>query len=152
MMGRLLLLQREPGVTGPAMTGYEPPTALPRELLERADMRAALTAHDFGTVFRLARAEAGISYSKIAAECDIKPDRVGLLARGHGTVATFEKIAQIADALRIPGRLVGLARASGRHRPHRARRLPCTAMAPKRTERTCGAGSSSRPRPGSGSL
>ena len=109
MMGRLLLLQREPGVTGPAMTGYEPPTALPRELLERADMRAALTAHDFGTVFRLARAEAGISYSKIAAECDIKPDRVGLLARGHGTVATFEKIAQIADALRIPGRLVGLA-------------------------------------------
>ncbi|MEU1106529.1 XRE family transcriptional regulator [Streptomyces tibetensis] len=72
-------------------------------------MRAALTAHDFGTVFWLARAQAGISYSKIAAECDIKPDRVGLLARGHGAVTTFEKIAQIADALRIPGQLVGLA-------------------------------------------
>lgn len=109
MMGRLLLLQREPGATGLPMTGYEPPTALPRELLERADMRAALTAHDFGMVFRLARAEAGISYSKIAAECDIKPERVGLLARGRGAVTTFEKIAQIADALRIPGRLVGLA-------------------------------------------
>ncbi|MGI5369715.1 twin-arginine translocation signal domain-containing protein [Streptomyces iakyrus] len=91
------------------MTGYEPPTALPRRLFERADMLAALAAHDFGTVFRLARAEAQISYSKIAAECDIKPDRVGLLARGQGSVTTFEKITRIADALRIPGQLLGLA-------------------------------------------
>ncbi|MFD5227406.1 XRE family transcriptional regulator [Streptomyces qaidamensis] len=91
------------------MTGYEPPTALPRDLLEQADMRAALAAHDFGSVFRLARTRAGISYSKIATECDIKPERVGLLARGQGAVTTFEKIAQIADALRIPGQLVGLA-------------------------------------------
>ncbi|MFI8894863.1 XRE family transcriptional regulator [Streptomyces paradoxus] len=72
-------------------------------------MRAALAAHDFGTVFRLARAEARISYSKIAAECDMKPERVGLLARGQGSVTTYEKIARIADALRVPGRLVGLA-------------------------------------------
>jgi tetratricopeptide (TPR) repeat protein len=91
------------------MTGYEPPTALPRDLLEQADMRAALAAHDFGSVFRLARTRVGISYSKIAAACDIKPERVGLLARGQGAVTTFEKIAQIADALRIPGQLVGLA-------------------------------------------
>lgn len=91
------------------MTGYEPPTALPRALLESPDMKAALVAHDFGTVFRLARSEAGISYSKIAAECDIKPERVGTLARGHGSVTTFEKIVRIADALRIPGRLLGLA-------------------------------------------
>jgi tetratricopeptide (TPR) repeat protein len=91
------------------MTAYEPPTALPRALLIRADMRAALTAHDFGTVFLLARAEAKISYSKIAAECGIKPERVGALARGEGSVTTFEKIATIADALRIPGHMLGLA-------------------------------------------
>ncbi|MFS4093675.1 XRE family transcriptional regulator [Streptomyces sp. AF1A] len=91
------------------MIGYEPPTALPRELLERADMQAALASHDFGTVFLLARSEARISYSKIAAECDIKPNRVGELARGQGSVTTFEKIAQIADALRIPGHMLGLA-------------------------------------------
>ncbi|MBD0842241.1 MULTISPECIES: helix-turn-helix domain-containing protein [unclassified Streptomyces] len=91
------------------MTTYEPPTALPRAVLERADMRAAIAAHDFGTVFALARSEAGISYSKIAAECDIKPERVGALARGHGSVTTFEKITRIADALRIPGRMLGLA-------------------------------------------
>ncbi|MFI0724619.1 hypothetical protein [Streptomyces sp. NPDC021224] len=72
-------------------------------------MRAAITAHDIGTVFRLARELAGISYSKIAAECDIKPERVGTPARGKGSVTSFEKIARVADALRIPGRMLGLA-------------------------------------------
>lgn len=91
------------------MTGYEPPTALPRALLQREDVRTALAAHDFGTVFSLARSEGKITYSKIAAACDIKPERVGELARGQGSVTTFEKIARIADALRIPGSMVGLA-------------------------------------------
>ncbi len=91
------------------MTAYQPATALPRDLLSRDDVRAAISAHDFGMVFRFARSEAGISYSKIAAECDIKPERVGALARGHGSVTSFEKIAKIADALRIPGALLGLA-------------------------------------------
>jgi hypothetical protein len=113
MMGRLSVRPVRHTVTsrrtGYLMTAYEPPTALPPALLDRADMRAAIAAHDFGTVFLLARAEAGISYSKIAAECDIKPERVGALARGNGRVTTFEKIAAIADALRIPGHLLGLA-------------------------------------------
>lgn len=95
---------------GHLMTGHEPPTALPRALLERADVRAALAAHDFGTVFHVARAEAGISYSMIAAECGIKPERVGTLARARGRVTSFEKVVRIADALRVPGHLVGLAR------------------------------------------
>ncbi|MEJ8657452.1 helix-turn-helix transcriptional regulator [Streptomyces sp. MS1.AVA.4] len=72
-------------------------------------MQEAITAHDFGTVFRLARKQAGISYSKIAAECDIKPERVGTLARGRGRITSFDKIVTIADALRIPGCLLGLA-------------------------------------------
>ncbi|MGC9536531.1 helix-turn-helix domain-containing protein [Streptomyces sp. UG1] len=91
------------------MTGHEPPTALPRELLERPDVRSALAAHDFGTVFYVARAEAGISYSQIAAECGIKPERVGTLAKGNGKVTSFEKIVRIADVFRIPGHMVGLA-------------------------------------------
>ncbi|UXY28567.1 XRE family transcriptional regulator [Streptomyces sp. HUAS TT20] len=91
------------------MTGHMPPTVLPRELLERPDVRAALATHDFGTVFHVARAEAGISYSLIAAECGIKPERVGTLAKGNGKVTTFEKIVRIVDAFRIPGRMVGLA-------------------------------------------
>lgn len=91
------------------MTGYTPPTALPAWLLAEPELRDAAARHDFGPVFRLARRRAGISYSQIAAACDIKPDRVGTLARGRGKVTTFEKIVQISDALRIPGRLVGLA-------------------------------------------
>ncbi|MEU8968571.1 XRE family transcriptional regulator [Streptomyces monashensis] len=112
-MGTLAITPVRHNVTsrrsGDLMTSYEPPTALPRALLECEDMKAAIEAHDFGAVFALARSEAGISYSRIAAECDIKPERVGTLARGHGSVTTFEKITRIADALRIPGRMLGLA-------------------------------------------
>lgn len=72
-------------------------------------MREALRAHDFGVVFRLAREEAGISYQKLAAECGIKPERVGALARGQGRVESYDKIAAVADALRVPGHMVGLA-------------------------------------------
>lgn len=91
------------------MTGYRPPTALPVWLLEDPELRAAIGCHDFGSVFRLARQRAGISYSQIAAECDIKPDRVGTLARGQGRVASFDKIVTISDALRIPGLMLGLS-------------------------------------------
>lgn len=97
------------GATGRAMTAYQPATALPRDFLNRKDVSTAIAAHDFGAVFHLARSKAGISYSKIAAECDIKPERVGALARGQGSITTFEKIAKIADALRIPGHMLGLA-------------------------------------------
>jgi tetratricopeptide (TPR) repeat protein len=86
-----------------------PPTALPPALLDDEQMQRALAGRDFGTVFRLARSRAGISYSAIAMECDIKPDRVGTLARGTGRITTFDKIVQIADALRIPGQMLGLA-------------------------------------------
>ncbi|MGW4883349.1 helix-turn-helix domain-containing protein [Streptomyces murinus] len=88
---------------------YEPPTALPKDLLEDEEIQRALAEHDFGVVFRLARDRAGITYSQIAAECDIKPERVGTLARGQGRITTFGKIVQIADALRVPGHVLGLA-------------------------------------------
>lgn len=87
----------------------QPPTALPRDLLAEEEMQRALSSHDFGMVFRLARERAGISYSKIAAECDIKPERVGTLTRGRGRITSFAKVVEIADALRIPGEMVGLA-------------------------------------------
>ncbi|MGW0345882.1 XRE family transcriptional regulator [Streptomyces anthocyanicus] len=88
---------------------YQPPTALPQALLDDEEMQRALAVHDFGTVFRLARSRAQVSYSKIAAECDIKPIRVGTLARGEGRVTSFAKVVEIADALRVPGHMVGLA-------------------------------------------
>ncbi|WP_031487614.1 helix-turn-helix domain-containing protein [Streptomyces bicolor] len=101
---------------------YQPPTALPRPLLEEEEMQQALATHDFGTVFRIARDKAGISYSRIATECDIKPERVGTLARGRGRITSFDKILQISDALRVPGHMVGLA-----SRPWEAIELPVPA-------------------------
>ncbi|MFF1691544.1 MULTISPECIES: helix-turn-helix domain-containing protein [unclassified Streptomyces] len=87
---------------------YQPPTALPPELLNDEEVQRALADHNFGLVFRIARERAGISYSKIAAECDIKPERVGTLAKGQGRITTFGKIVNIADALRVPGPMLGL--------------------------------------------
>jgi transcriptional regulator with XRE-family HTH domain len=83
--------------------------AIPPHVLQRADMQDAIARHDFGAVFALARKWAGISYSKIAEACAIKPERVGTLARGQGSIATYEKITTIADALRIPGHMLGLS-------------------------------------------
>src|SRR2546429_1359034 len=97
------------------MAVQRPATALPAHVLERADMRDAISRHDFGTVFVLARKWAGISYSKIAEACGIKPERVGTLARGEGSITTYEKITRIADALRIPGHMLGLAPRSWEH-------------------------------------
>lgn len=94
---------------GDAGTVTHPPTALPADVLELPEMCEALRAHDFGTVFRLAREQAGISYQKLAAECGIKPEGIGALARGCGRVESYDKIAIIADALRVPGHMVGLA-------------------------------------------
>ncbi|WP_411092345.1 XRE family transcriptional regulator [Streptomyces sp. 049-1] len=88
---------------------HHPPTALPAELLNDEEMTRALHLHDFGTVFQLARSRAGISYSKIAAACDIKKERVSALAKGNGRITTFGKVVEIADALRVPGHMVGLA-------------------------------------------
>ncbi|MDX3231264.1 helix-turn-helix transcriptional regulator [Streptomyces sp. ME19-01-6] len=78
-------------------------------MLERDDVRSALTARDFGTVFRLARKWGGISYNQIAEACGIKPERVGTIARGDARITSLAKIEEIADALRILGGMIGLA-------------------------------------------
>lgn len=90
------------------MTPYRPRAAVPPELLEREDFRRACAEHDFRVVFLLAHAY-GVSYSAIAECTGIKPDRVGLIARGRIRTTSFEKIAQIADGMRIPGHMLGLA-------------------------------------------
>ncbi|MDQ1287607.1 MAG: helix-turn-helix protein [Actinomycetota bacterium] len=98
--------------------GYVPSAALPAHVLDRADVRQALARHDFGCVFRLARKWGGISYSKIAESTGIKPERVGALARGEGAITTYAKIGEVADGLRIPGRLLGLTPRAWERRHH----------------------------------
>ncbi|MET7934416.1 tetratricopeptide repeat protein [Streptomyces sp. NPDC005322] len=86
-----------------------PPTALPPRVLERDDVRGALAERDFGTVFRLARKWGGISYNQLGEACGIKSERVGTIARGDARITSLAKIEEIADALRIPGGMMGLA-------------------------------------------
>jgi tetratricopeptide (TPR) repeat protein len=109
------------------IASYKPSAALPAETLRRAEVLKAIEDHDFGRLFYLARKWAGISYAKIADSTGIKPERVGSLARRRGSIKTYEKIAEIADGMRIPGHLLGLtprpwegSNASGRmQRPRR---------------------------------
>jgi hypothetical protein len=94
---------------GAAEMSYLPPAALPAHVLQRQDVHDAITAHDFGRLFFLAKKWGGISFSSIAESTGIKAQRVGTLARGEGAITSYEKICDIADGLRIPGHLLGLA-------------------------------------------
>lgn len=92
------------------MTASNPPTALPPHVLNRSDMQEAIAAREFGAIFFLARKWGGISYTKIADAIGHKTERIsGMAERGQGRITTFDKIVQVADALRIPGTLLGLA-------------------------------------------
>lgn len=86
-----------------------PESALPPHILERDDVRRALAAHDFGAVFTLVRKWSGLSFNKIAEACDIKPARVGQIARGEARITTLDKIEHIADVFRVPGHMLRLA-------------------------------------------
>ncbi|MEV2279201.1 hypothetical protein AB0I72_26850 [Nocardiopsis sp. NPDC049922] len=87
-----------------------PPLVLPRSFLDRPDVRHALANRDFGTAFRLATDELDqISNRKIALACGIKHERVGRIIRGQMRITSLDKIEEIADGLRIPGHLLGLA-------------------------------------------
>ncbi|WP_329492547.1 hypothetical protein OG618_37795 (plasmid) [Kitasatospora sp. NBC_01246] len=90
------------------MTDYPTPAALPSGLVTAPHLAAALAARDFAAVFTAARA-AGISFNRIAEACGMKPERVSLVARGEARVTALESVERIADGLRIPGVLLGLA-------------------------------------------
>ena len=81
---------------------------LPRDLLADPAMQRALAARDFATVFTQARRR-GMGYTAISKACDIKPDRVSAVAAGRNTITGIATIERIADGLRIPGAMVGLA-------------------------------------------
>jgi hypothetical protein len=91
------------------VTPYRPRAAVPPHVLEREDFRQACADHDFGAVFKLANEVGGVSYSAIAECAGIKPERVGQIAKGVGSITSFEKVAEIADGMRIPGDMLLLA-------------------------------------------
>jgi transcriptional regulator with XRE-family HTH domain len=91
------------------MATYVPRAAVPDEVRRREDVCDACARHDLGRLFYLVRKWGGISYSAIAECTGIKPERVGALARGEGEITSYRKLTEIADGLRLPGRMFGLA-------------------------------------------
>ncbi|MFE2911442.1 hypothetical protein [Kitasatospora indigofera] len=90
------------------MTDYPTPSRLPSALLRDPQIRAALAVRDFGPVFLAARG-AGLSFNRLAEACGMKAERVSLVARGEARVTALESVERIADGLKIPGALLGLA-------------------------------------------
>ncbi|MFJ6786230.1 helix-turn-helix domain-containing protein [Streptomyces angustmyceticus] len=90
----------------------EPPRSkeLPVSLLTDPLMIEACQARDFGRIFQLARARAGIYPSMIARRCDLTPSRVGEVISGRRQLLHMDVIERISDGLRIPGHMLGLAR------------------------------------------
>lgn len=90
------------------MTTFEDSGPLPRAVLEERAMVEACGARDIGAVFRLAK-DAGVYYSRIARLCDMTASRVADYATGRLTVRRQAVLERVADGLRIPGRMLGLA-------------------------------------------
>ncbi|MFG2169996.1 helix-turn-helix domain-containing protein [Streptomyces niveus] len=86
--------------------------ALPAELLASAEWQKACRGRDFARIFRLVKVKAGIYPSRIAALCGMTPSRVGEIMAGRRSLAHIDVIERVADGLRIPGAMLGLA-----HRP-----------------------------------
>jgi transcriptional regulator with XRE-family HTH domain len=80
------------------------------DLLDRRDFRQALRARDFGMVFRLLRRHQGTTQAQIAAATGLTQGRVSkLMSDLQMRVMHIDVIERIADGLRIPGVMVGLA-------------------------------------------
>ncbi|MGW5231893.1 helix-turn-helix domain-containing protein [Streptomyces nodosus] len=85
------------------------PGPLAPEVLDRDDLTRALEEHDFAAAFTLIKKWAGLSQNRIAAACQLTPGKVSTIISGQQQVTSFDVIRRIADGLRIPGRMVGLA-------------------------------------------
>ncbi|MGP3925341.1 helix-turn-helix domain-containing protein [Streptomyces sp. 8N616] len=94
------------------MSGSQSHQALPPDLLASPAWQDACRARDFSRIFRLVKLKAGIYPSRIAALCGMTPSRVGEIMTGRRGLAHIDVIERVADGLRIPGAMLGLA-----HRP-----------------------------------
>ncbi|MCT9076540.1 helix-turn-helix domain-containing protein [Streptomyces fulvoviolaceus] len=85
------------------------PGPLAPAVLERDDVKRALAEHDFAAAFALIKKWGGLSQNRIASACQLTPGKVSTIISGQQQVTSFDVICRIADGLRIPGHMVGLA-------------------------------------------
>ncbi|MGW6318944.1 tetratricopeptide repeat protein [Streptomyces sp. NPDC055099] len=91
------------------MPTYEPPRDLPERVLSDPEMIRACSARDFTSIFRFVKHHAGIYPALIARRCDLTPSRVGEIIGSQRIVKDMSVVERIADGLRIPGEMLGLA-------------------------------------------
>jgi hypothetical protein len=91
------------------MASIEGLRGLPTGLLTRPEMIAACRRRDFGQIFTLVKRHAGIYPARIAGLCGMTPSRVGEIMSGRRGLAHIDVIERVADGLRIPGAMLGLA-------------------------------------------
>ncbi|MFJ2863666.1 helix-turn-helix domain-containing protein [Kitasatospora sp. NPDC087314] len=84
------------------------PEPLPSHVLADPAFAAACSARRIGTVFQTAR-RAGISPAQIARRTGLSISRVTEIMSGPREVSSMGVIERIADGMRIPGRMLGLA-------------------------------------------
>ncbi|MGW0737989.1 helix-turn-helix domain-containing protein [Streptomyces sp. NPDC002851] len=108
------------------MPALPTPRPLPSELLSLPEWREACRCRDFGRIFRLVKVKAGIYPSRIAALCGMTPSRVGEIMSGQRSLAHIDVIERVADGLRIPGAMLGLA--------HRPWEIPSPPREPQQTQ------------------
>jgi transcriptional regulator with XRE-family HTH domain len=85
------------------------PGPLAPDVLDRDDVKRALAEHDFAAAFSLFKKWGGLSQNRIASACQLTPGKVSTIISGRHQVTSFDVICRIADGLRIPGRMLGLA-------------------------------------------
>ncbi|WFB09470.1 hypothetical protein LRS74_22305 [Streptomyces sp. LX-29] len=79
------------------------------EVLDREDLRRALKEHDFAAAFLLIKKWGGLTQNRIAMACHLTPGKVSNIISGQQQVTSFDVLCRIADGLRIPGHMLGLA-------------------------------------------
>ncbi|WP_306332643.1 helix-turn-helix transcriptional regulator [Streptomyces sp. KL118A] len=92
------------------MTEQARPQELPAGLLTDPEMIEACRVRDFARVFRMVKIRAGVYPSMIARQCELTPSRVGEVIAGRRQLLHMDVVERIADGLRIPGHMLGLAR------------------------------------------
>ncbi|MFI1015296.1 helix-turn-helix domain-containing protein [Streptomyces sp. NPDC020965] len=93
------------------------PGPLAPAVLDRADVRAALSEHDFAAFFALVKKWGGLSQNRIAVACGLTPGKVSTIISGRQRVTSFDVVCRISDGLRVPGHLLGLAPRTWENRP-----------------------------------
>jgi len=105
---------------------------IPPDVLTRHDLQRALREHDFAAGFRIIKQYGGLSQNKIALACGLTPGKVSTIMSGSAQITTYEVLCRVADGLRIPGDILGLATRPWETEPETPAGTPDTTEAPMR--------------------